>query len=411
MRSPRSPVLGLLLPAFALACSSGEGSVQYGDPDELLRDLGELGGANGHSGSGAPLEGEAHVIPEPGEVLSECAEDSCPQPGGLTWRCRSRFAYGNNLAWSAFSGDFGGIERWEIKSVSQDPVHFSKLFAEMKSHGVNLVRWWMFPDFRGDGVLFDEFNKPIGVNSTVLEDLSTALELAQAHDLYLMLTLFSFDGFKPVDGTDLNEPTYMTPLVLDDALRSALIENVVRPIAKEVDAHEHYQRLHSWDLINEPEWAMQGPSLYDRSPYSASGGTDPVTHGEMEQFLAEINVVLRQESRALISVGSSLKWPKAWSGLDTDFHQMHYYPWMEPLFPVDRTPAELGLDDKPVVLGEFPAIARHSGGSLYSYPELMNVLLKNGWAGALGWDWSGSSASEKAAVKDFADGHSCETAY
>ncbi len=76
-----------------------------------------------------------------------------------------------------------------------------------------------------------------------------------------------------------------------------------------------------------------------------------------------------------------------------------------------RTPAQLGLGDKPVLLGEFRAISRYSKDAIYTYGETLQLLLENGWTGALGWDWKGSSSVERRKVKAFADANSCTTAY
>lgn len=392
-----------------LACAAeGTGTPSYSDgqPEEGTGDGDSVMTAEDTDTNDETI-GEVPDVPAP---VDSCEADPCPAEAGVTWRCQKRFVYGTNMAWEEFGADFGGIERWEKKSISEDPVRYSNTLADMKAHGVNVIRWWMFPDFRGDGITFDGV-EPTGITQQVLDDVSTALELAAAHDLYLMLTLFSFDGFKPVHGGDPDHPTYLTPISLDPALRAALTERVVRPIAAHVENHEHALRMHSWDIINEPEWAISGPSLYGDSRFTGSDETDPISHGEMEQFLAEINVVLRQESTALISVGGSLKWPNAWTGLDVDFHQLHYYPWMEPDFSLNRPLSEIGPTDKPVILGEFPGAQEYLNDSPYTYEQYMSLLKDNGWAGALGWDWSNSTSGNKSDVKSFADNNSCITAY
>lgn len=68
--------------------------------------------------------------------------------------------YGVNYAWNNFAGDFGGISKWSLKGVSAAPtVHETKL-KDMRAHGANVIRWWMFPEFRGDGVKFDSSETP-----------------------------------------------------------------------------------------------------------------------------------------------------------------------------------------------------------------------------------------------------------
>jgi hypothetical protein len=152
-------------------------------------------------------------------------------------------------------------------------------------------------------------------------------------------------------------------------------------------------------------------SLYGDPVYQNAEETEPVSHGEMETFLADVNLALRQESRALISVGTSLKWPHSWAGLDLDFHQLHYYPWMgNPA--LERTPEDLSLDDKPVVLGEFPAASAYVGDNpKYDYRGYVELVRRNGWAGSLGWDWNRATAQNKDDVLSYAEEHACETAY
>jgi len=401
-----------LLALLSFACSSsGEGSPTYqNSPDELVDD-GMSGDPNTPSTPTENTNVPSTTVPDPGDPVDACPPDPCPAENGVTWRCRDRFVYGTNMAWEEFGADFGGIERWGRKSISEDPLLYSSRLEEMKAHGVNVIRWWMFPDFRGDGIRFEN-GMPTGITQKVLDDVSTALELAAAHDVYLMLTLFSFDGFKPNDGSDPEWPTYLTPISLDSSLRGALAENVVRPIAAHVEAHEHAVRMHSWDIINEPEWAVSGASLYGDDRFTGGEETDPISHGEMEQFLAELNVVLRQESSALISVGGSLKWPNAWTGLDVDFHQLHYYPWMEQYYSLDRPLSKLGPNDgKPVILGEFPGASRYLADSPFDYSEYLELLERNGWAGALGWDWGSSTPADKDAVLTYAEQNSCTVAY
>jgi hypothetical protein len=377
---------------FCLGCgSSGSGAPAYTEDIEVAEPDMSRGGAG-------PSE-----VPPP---IDECAEDECPVPDGVEWRCRSRFMYGMNLAWVSFGSDFGGRAASGDTGVANRRAVYSAHLADLKAHGVNVVRWWMFPDFRGDGVVFDESGKATGLGDTVRGDVSMALELAQVHDVYLMFTLFSFDGFKP--RTDV---PYLTRIVHDEALRHALVENVVRPIAAHVEASEYRIRLHSWDLMNEPEWAMRGVSLYGDPVYQNDEETEPVSHGEMETFLADVNLALRQESRALISVGTSLKWPHSWAGLDLDFHQLHFYPWMGNL-ALEQTPEELGLDDKPVVLGEFPAASAYVGDNpKYDYRGYVKLVREKGWSGSLGWDWNRATAQNKDDVLSYAAEHACETAY
>src|SRR5262249_8827517 len=157
------------------------------------------------------------------------------------------------------------------------------------------------------------------------------------------------------------------------------------------------------DVINEPEWAMSGPSKYcGDEALSANNNLEPLTHDQMETFVADIIAGLRAESRALITVGgAAIKWRCAWSQVDIDFYQFHIYEWTDKWFPYNRPPASYGISNKPAIMGEVPL----NGLSRASYSKLVDYWYANGWSGALGWavtdssfDWNRS----KQVVREFA---------
>jgi hypothetical protein len=226
-----------------------------------------------------------------------------------------------------------------------------------------------------------------------------------------MLTLFSFDNFRP-SGPAQTAQTYLAPIAADPARRIALVDEVVRPFARAAEQSVHRDRLLAWDVINEPEWAMSGPSKYCADDdFPAQQGLDHLSHDQMEHLVSDIIAGLRAESGALVTVGgASTNWACAWKFVDIDFYQVHMYDWIDEWHPYDRTPGQSGLFDKPAIIGEVPM----GGLSRGSYPELLDYWYKSGWSGALGWavtdgafDWSDS----KQAIAAFARQHSCETRY
>jgi hypothetical protein len=344
-----------------------------------------------------------------GTGTGEC-EDPCPAPnGGVEWECKLRFMYGLNYAWHHFAGDFGGIAPWNQSGVAgNEQVHAQKL-QDMADHGVSVVRWWVFPDFRGDGVAFDGDENPTGLGGTAVQDVQMALELAAQADVYLMLTLFSFDNFRPSQENYGIWVPGMAPMVRNDTKRSMLLENVVRPFVQAAAESPHSNRLIAWDVINEPEWAITGPNPYGGEGFDPNPELDPVTHAEMETFIAEVIAVLRDESDALISVGgAAMKWATAWSAVDTDFHQFHIYAWVNDYWPYTGTPADYGVDDKPVVMGELPLGELDAG---ISYGEVVSTFYDNGYAGAMAWHYDEATPGQLDEVKAFADLHPCETKY
>jgi hypothetical protein len=274
----------------------------------------------------------------------------------------------------------------------------------MADNGVNVVRWWVWPNFTGNGVSFDGSGRPTGLTSTTLADLDALLQLAEQHDLYLMLTLFSFDNFK----TMLPADRRMSTIALDSNLRSGLVDNAVRPFARAVEASPLARRVIAWDVMNEPEWAITGQSLYGGDdPFDPTSDLSAISHAQMETLLADVIAGLRAESSALVTVGAAaMKWKSAWSTLDQDFYQFHTYDWVEEYWPHTTSPAGYGLSDKPVVMGEFPP----GGLSGTGYRAMLDSWYTSGYAGALAWR-DGTFRVNYADVKAFADAHPCETAY
>jgi len=316
--------------------------------------------------------------------------------------------YGVNLAWHHFAGDFGGISQWNQQGVSKDPSVETEL-AELANNGVNVIRWWMWPDFRGDGVTFDAQDNPTGLGGTALADISRALELAEKYDLYLMLTLFSFDNFRDTRDEAGIRVIGITPIVQDANKRRMLVENVVGPCAAQVASSPNAERVIAWDVINEPEWAMSGPGLYGNDePFDPQSDLISVTHAEMETFVSDVISALRSNSDALITVGgSAMKWKYAWSNVDIDFHQFHIYDWVDTYWPYSESPEFYGVDDKPVVMGEFP----WNGLSSANFATMLASWFTNGYGGAMAWSYSDGGQGNLSEVKGFADAHSCEIQY
>ncbi|WP_437740125.1 endo-1,4-beta-glucanase [Sorangium sp. So ce1504] len=377
---------------------------------------GEPTGGPASTGSGDPVAGSSTSS---GGEPSECAgadEDECPFEPGVEIACRLRFMYGVNYAWRDFGADFGGQSKWSQAGISGKKSQVLADLQDMRANGVDVVRWWIYPRFYGDQINFDGQGNPTGLGGTSTQDILAALELADQAQVNVMFTLFSFDGFyktshNPPNGLSVAS---MGPLVADAGRRAKLIENVVRPIARTVASSPHRDRMLAWDVINEPEWAMTGPSLYGGDPAfeGDSSKFDLVTHQQMEALAKESAAVLRRETGAPVSVGSAaIKWGQAWTRSDVDFYQVHMYGWVNDYFPYNKPLSEYGLTDKPVVMGEFPINMAEMD---VRYDKFVGDLYNMGYAGALSWsitDPNFSWSSNKTAVKAFADQHPCETRY
>jgi len=362
------------------------------------------------------------------------ASDTCPAPnGGVTANCKKRFMYGVNYAWSNDSGqanfgtDFGGFSTWSKLGVSVNKAHRTADLTDMKSNGVDVVRWWMFPQLYGEAILLDGTKTPTGVGGTLVEDVKAALDLAAQLDLHVKLTLFSFDSFWndfTSSGITFNS---LKPIAIDDAKRAALMSKVIAPIAKAVESSPNKSRMVAWDVINEPEWSITGSDPYgdqafDPNTTGSDGRTmGTVTFAQMETFVKDVVTTLHAHSSAPVTVGSAaVKWAKAWSKVGVDFYDFHWYGWVDQYFPHNKTPADYKVGDKPVVVGEFPLVpASDTSGNTFTnmtYSKLLDDWYAAGYAGAQGWAFSETAgafnwSAAKALVGSWATAHPCYTHY
>ena len=348
----------------------------------------------------------------------DAGTDPCPAAHGLTWDGKKRFALGTNWAWHEFGADFGGISAWNKKGVSQSPDVYQSDLAAMTAKKVNVIRWWMFPRLDSSGVTFGADDVPTGIGGTLVADLEKGLELAEQNDVYLMLTLFSFDNFNPTKDESGVHHVGLQPMVVDADKRKRLLQNLVAHVADAVEASRYKKRALAWDIINEPEWAMTGPNRYGGQSFEPTSGLQAVTHSEMETFVSEAAAVLHSHSRAPVTVGSAaIKWASAWKHASLDFYQLHYYDWVYEWFPYATFTLESeGLNDKPVVLGEFPN-AGLSAISSKSLPartasQFIADLWDHGYAGAMSWAYSDTAFPWSSLdLATFQTSHACETRF
>ncbi|WP_233561250.1 hypothetical protein [Sorangium cellulosum] len=407
MKSPGSALgRSALITAAALALGAcrltgsldGEAEGEQGGAPPVRGHGGQGGGEDGQGGGGDGGDGG-------GDASTVACVDECPaNGGGITVGCKTRFLFGMNYAWHNFAGDFGGIAAWDKRGVTAEAETHAKHLAGMRANGASVARWWMLPEIRGESVVFDENGDPAGLGETTRSDVQKALELAEQADINLMFCLFSFDNFHPsrVDG-DV-KTVGISPLVTDAARRAALIENVVRPIAQAVEQSPYRHRMVAWDVINEPELAMTGPSPYGDPDYAPDPDVEPIAHEQMEAFLRDTIQALRADSQALITIGSaSMKWSLAWTTTDIDFYTFHMNDRVNRYWPYNQSPADYGITDKPVVMSDFPT----AGLSTANVSKLLESWYSQGYAGAISWAYRDAVPNELASMKAFVDAKGC----
>jgi hypothetical protein len=324
----------------------------------------------------------------------------------VTINCQKRFMTGVNFAWVNFAADFGGGS----KGIAANQSAVRTQMQDMKASGVDVIRWWMHPNFTSTGVAFNG-GTPTGLASTEVADINAALALAAEVGVHLKLTLFSFDNFRP----DALSGHSLTPVIQDATRRKALIDNVVRPIAAAVAASPNAARMLTWDVINEPEWAISGTDGLGDMAFDPNTELETVTFSVMETFVREVVMALRSTFPVPITVGqAAIKWSRAFTRVDLDYYDMHYYGWVDQYFPIGAKPlGDYGIGDKPVVVGEFPLQGWTNPAGTLTAAQIMNKLWDQGYAGAKGWAFTqdGMWSANKGNIATFAAAKGCAISY
>lgn len=373
----------------------------------------------GEVGTAPDLSADAGTAP-----LSDCGSapaDECAF-GGLTHACKDRFALGINYAWRDFGTDFGGLAAWNLGGISGNVATYNQDLANMRANGVSVIRWWMFPDLRGDGIEKDSGGAPTGISAGAVADLQLALELAQRNDVYLVPTLFSFDAFRPSREEDggVSVPG-ISALVASEAGRSTLVDNVVTPVAQAVANSPYASRLLGWDVINEPEWAILATgSAPEGNDFDPNPELDAVSLDNMKAFInASLAALGAATPSAQRSVGwAAAKWAWAFSDVTgVEFNQPHIYEWVNNYWPYSTPPSELGYPDKPVVMGEFYLLDGPFGDTP-SFETVMNSWYDAGYAGAWSWQYfdgcvalPGTAGLDLTLIGKFAQAKGCSVTY
>ena len=284
----------------------------------------------------------------------------------------------------------------------------------MRAHGVDAIRWWVWPDFRGDGVQFDGGGTPIGLGGTTLADIEAALRLSAETGVHVQFCLFSFDNFRPDRTTGSGRFIRgIRSIMLDATKRAALMEKVVRPFVRAVSASPHRVAPSPGTSSTSPNGRSAGTDAYGDDAFTPQGTLETVTHAQMETFVRDIIAAIRAESGLPVTVGSAAaKWPKAWSGVRRRLLLDPHLRLGQHVLALQHLGGELGLTGKPVVMGEFPV----NGLTGVPYAQMVESWYANGYAGALGWAVNGGGSNPalswsmgKAAVKTFADTKGCAT--
>lgn len=278
-----------------------------------------------------------------------------------------RFVVGINLPWIDYGTDVGASRWFPEGGISRKPDALDRLdktLATIAADGVSVVRIFLLCDARS-GVVFDDNGLPLTLDHAVFADIDALTAAARRHRLGLLPVLVDFHLCREreiVNGVQLGGRSH---LIAQPEARSAFIDRILRPIVERYGTDE---AIVAWDVMNEPEWCLR------KHRFSRTG----VRFEVLQDFLREGVACVRQSARQPVTVGSAGTWQlDLVTPLGLDFYQVHWYErfgWSALARPV----AELGLADRPVILGEF-------AGRDVRLDAVLTAAKRAGYEGALVW--------------------------
>ncbi len=281
-------------------------------------------------------------------------------------------------------------------SFANDLTAFNEdLFAyaldEISAAGGNCIRWWLHingtssPFFTNDSVSY--------ITDYEILTMQKGLDIAYERGMVIIMCLWSFDMLHSSNSAEVK---YRNTLMLTDSVyMQAYINNALIPILEAIGDHP---AVICWEIFNEPE---------GMTPVGDWGHVDDVPITAVQTFINRTaGAIHRNTTGAKVSNG-------CWSftactdvggnynyytnerliaqGGDPDgyldFYMVHYYDWAETTLSPFHHPSSYWQLDKPLVIAEFEADGPCSG---ISARAAYDSLYKNGYAGALSWQWTGN---------------------
>ena len=320
----------------------------------------------------------------------------------INFQGKEVFLNGVNMPWNEFGWDFGEHHEW---GIGYDSTYFENTFTELEEHGVNSIRMWIHCDGRANPN-FDEDGFVTGLDAMMLDQLNDFIKRADAHNLMVILTLWSHDMLENHTKEAGLYAGQHKDLILDKAKRHSYIDNALIPI---VQGLNHHCNILAWEVFSEPEWCMK----------ILGGGytNQKVIAEDMQIFIGECIAAIRTNSSHQITVGSAYpcgndydKNKNYWHeteferlGFDcndvhVDFYSFHYFDWMVDKENVFEQDFDYWDVNKPIIVAE-TATNTECHDELLTAKGQLGYALEANYGGVL--FWSVNAQDEYSAWDDF----------
>ena len=313
---------------------------------------------------------------------------------------KNYFVNGVNIPWHLYSQDFG--THYQLGN-QYDSSWYENAFAQFQAYGINTARFWLHTD----GATSPRFNASgyvTGLDTSFYTGLDDVFKRALKHHVMLIPSIWDFNMCNNDSALGIYGGMHAS-LIQDTSKTRSYINTALIPMVKR---YANQCNLLAWEIINEPEWAMN-------VPFGATT-SQKVNASQMQCFVGMQAEAIHQYSTKLVTVGSaSLRWNSDVFSVTTpcvanywkdqaiqaaynkplahlDFYEIHYYDWMNGVINFDPyqsccTASYWGLD-KPCLIGE------SQGNSTKHTPTTMlyNAFTGN-YAGVLFWSYGAGADS------------------
>jgi hypothetical protein len=206
----------------------------------------------------------------------------------------TQYLNGVNTPWHRWN-EFGST----VPNMTYDHDWWDAEFARLVDRGVNATRVWLVCDSENEGVVLNADGTCQDPTAQFWADVDDLMSLAEAHEIFVMPVLFSFDNF---DWNNSNSERWHLMLGSKAGVQS-LITKYIIPLAERYKDNPWVWCL---DLCNEMDWLSEKADLSTPNNVTATpvgGGSKIVDFGQkvsdfvvgQQLYLGNINMGVATE--------------------------------------------------------------------------------------------------------------------